>query len=138
MEILIHCEYSIQKFESNRKYAIISIQDPNYDFVPLKKSTNLLGVLQLKCYDFDRETGQKNYDKHLFSVEQAKEILDFVDNLKNKIDVLCVNCVAGVSRSAGVGAILNKIYNGNDMYYFNNYCPNMLIYRTIYNLYYNI
>jgi len=133
MKIEVFCEDAIQKFTSDKPYAVISIQDPDYDFVPLIESDNLKGVCRLKFYDFDRATGNANYDEHLFNVSDAKNILTFVESIKDKIDLLCVHCVAGISRSAGVSAVLSKIYYGDDMYFFQHYCPNMLVYRTILN-----
>lgn len=135
-QIKVFCEEAIQRFKTDKKYAIISIQDPDYDWVPLKEPENCLGILKLKFWDFDRKTRQEKYDKYLFSSKEAKQIIDFVEHLKDDIDILCVNCVAGISRSAGTASSLNKIYLGTDEYYFKHYCPNMLIYRTILNAYY--
>lgn len=77
-------------------------------------------------------------DLRLFGKKDAVEILNFVGYYKDKVDLIAVNCEAGISRSAGISAALCVILNGplSDMYYFANYCPNMLVYRKILDTYY--
>lgn len=134
-QIKVFSEKNVRKFKSANPFAIISIQDPFEMFVRLPRK-NCVGQLKMKFYDFDTEQGQEIYDVFLFEKKEASDILTFVDCVKDKIDILCVNCVAGVSRSAGVASALSKIYFGNDDYYFKNYCPNMRVYRYILNEYY--
>lgn len=45
----------------------------------------------------------------------------------HNVNRIIIHCDAGVSRSAGIGAALNKYFNGRDQFYFDNYCPNMHI-----------
>lgn len=136
MKILVFSEREIQKFTTDKKYAIISIQDPDCDFIALQKPKNCLGINLHKFYDFDKPTGQKNYDLWLFEKQDAEKIISFIESIKNDIEILCINCVAGISRSAGVAGALAKIYNNDDSEYFKKYCPNMLVYRSILNSYY--
>lgn len=136
MKILVFSEEEMKKFKTEERYAVISVQDPSYDFIDLDYGYKMQGLLQLKFYDLDAPTGQENYDKYLFTVEDARKIIRFVDCVKNRTDVLCVNCVAGISRSAGIAGAISKIYNGADEFYFNHYCPNRFVYRTILDTYY--
>jgi len=136
MNILVFSENNIKNFVTNKTHAVISIQDPDCDFIKLPKNPNCVATSKYKFYDFDSPTGQKNYDLWLFEKQDAEKILEFVESIKNKIELLCVHCVAGISRSAGVAGALSKIYNNDDSYYFKHYCPNMLVYRIILNTYY--
>lgn len=87
-----------------------------------------------RCFKCNRE----GMDLRLFGKEDALKILNFVKLYKDKIDLIAVNCEAGISRSAGISAALSAILNGagSDQYYFSNYCPNMLVYRKILDTYY--
>lgn len=63
----------------------------------------------------------------------AKRIIDFVDEMAPKVDKIIVHCDAGVSRSAGVCAAIQKYLGYDDFSIFDNprYCPNMRCYRTV-------
>ena len=136
MEIKVFSEEAIQHFKTDEKHIVISIQDPNYDFVTLPENKNRINWIGLHFYDLDKDTGQFPYSKFIFNSTQAKIILDFVERNKNKVDLICVNCVAGISRSMGIGGALGKILNNDDTYFFKHGLPNMLVYRTILNTYY--
>lgn len=131
MEIKVFNENSIQKFETDRKHIVISFQDPTYDFVELPKQESRVGWMGIRIYDLDEDYGQFPYSKFIFKRNDAENILEFVNQYKDEIDLICVNCVAGISRSAGCAGALSKILNDNDEKFFKCYCPNMLIYRTI-------
>jgi len=131
MEIKVFNEDQIKRLKTNKKHIVISIQDPSCEYVKLPNNKSREGWLRLKFYDFDQITGQKNYDKYLFQRNHAKSILNFTLWHKNEIDMICINCVAGISRSAGIAAALSKILNGDDSYFFKRYCPNMLVYSLI-------
>lgn len=87
-----------------------------------------------QCFRCNRE----GLDLILFCSDHAKIILNFVEFYKNKVDLIAVNCEAGISRSSGISAALSFILNGSgsDMFYFNNYIPNMLVYKKILDTYY--
>jgi len=133
MKIKVFNEDDIQNFKTDEKHIVISIQDPNYKFVVLPAQLSRLDWIGLYFYDLDSETGQFSYDRFLFTNLHAITILNFVEEWKDKVDLICVNCVAGISRSAAIAGALSKILNDDDTYYFKNYCPNMLVYRTILN-----
>ena len=78
---------------------------------------------------------QKEYDNGLFTDDQADQIVDFVENMRGKIEVLLCHCEAGISRSSGMAAAIMRILTGSDDEVFNNpkYIPNRFVYRKILN-----
>ena len=131
MKIKVFNENSIQTFLTEEKHIVISVQDPSYDFVKLPEQESRLNFLGLYFYDLDEDTGIFPYSRFVFTQNHAKIILNFIDTWKDKVDLICINCVVGRSRSVGIAGALSKILNGDDTYYFKHYCPNMLVYRTI-------
>ena len=136
MKIEVFNELDIQKFKTDKEHIVISIQGPNFDFVKLPEQKSRLDWIGLTFYDLDRDTGQFPYDRFIFTKSQADLILQFVDKWKDRINLILINCVAGISRSAGVAAALSKIINGEDSYFFKHYLPNSKVYSTILNTYY--
>ena len=140
MKIKVFGELEIQRFKTNEEHIVISVQDPNYDFVKLPEQKSRLGWIGLKLHDSDTnicpETSKENTNIVLFNKLHAQSILNFLNEWKNGVNLICINCGVGISRSAGIAGALSKILNGDDDYYFKNYCPNMLVYRTILNEYY--
>jgi len=127
MEIKVFSEREIQDFKTDKKHIVISVQDPKYDFVKLPDQDSRIGWIGLNFFDLDQKLG----DYIIFSQADAKSILTFVEAYKDKVDLICVNCVAGISRSAGIAGALSKIYNKDDSYFFKHYLPNNLVYSTI-------
>ena len=115
------------------KTAIISITDTDKADVIFEKNevNGIRAVLRLKFDDVERD--YKN--EHCITKEDAESIVKFVNKNKNKVDKFIVQCEAGVSRSAGVGAAIMKALNGDDWDVFKNplKCPNMKCYRTVLN-----
>lgn len=138
MKIKVFNERDIQKFKTDEKHIVISVQEPNYDFVKLPEQKSRLDWLGFNFFDLDKDTGVFPYSKFVFTSKQAKEIVDFVEKWKNKVDLILINCVAGISRSTGIAGALSKILNGDDTYYFKKYLPNMLVYRKILEEYNNL
>ena len=138
MEIKVFSEETIKKFRTDKKFAIISILSPNreIDLSCLCEQENFIGILNLRFYDLDEDTEIFPYSKYIFKPGDAQDTLDFVELINCGLDILCIHCEAGISRSAGIAAALSKIYTGNDNYFFKHYCPNRLVYRTILNCYY--
>jgi hypothetical protein len=96
---------------------------------PTLNATQRMGLLQLAFADL--EFPKSGYEHMLFNHEEADKILDFVADMYDKVEVFLVHCEAGVSRSPAVAAALTKIYGGDDSFYFDNYCPNMLVYNRL-------
>ena len=113
-------------------HAFISIIDPGSEEIKLRTNPFTMGVLRMAFHDLDKPI--VGYD--LFSKEEAKQILDFINSIKNKIDLIIVNCEAGISRSAAVACSLSKILNGEDTWLIKRYnLYNRHIYNTIMSTY---
>lgn len=80
-----------------------------------------------KCFSCNKE----ELNLVLFTPENAKAILEFTKFYLSKVELVAVNCEAGISRSSAIAGALSKIFNNTDEYFFKNYCPNSLVYRTI-------
>jgi predicted protein tyrosine phosphatase len=50
----------------------------------------------------------------LFKDEQAAEIVDFVEGIKDRIKGILIHCEAGVSRSAAVAAVIELMLNSSN------------------------
>jgi len=85
-----------------------------------------------RCFKCNKE----GLNLKLFGKKDARHILAFVEKYANDINLIAVNCEAGISRSAGVAGALSKILNNDDSYYFKHYLPNSLVYRLILQEYY--
>ena len=149
-----------EKFISDEPYIVISITDPKSEKV--KSEPTFIDMLSLQFHDVDKRISKREncevckgtgkidkwqnindghcyactdkIDIKLFNKELAKQILDFVHHYALEVNLIVVHCEAGISRSAGVASALSLIYNGEDQYYFDNYLPNMLVYRKIINV----
>lgn len=121
-----------KQFTCDEPWAAISIvTEPVW---PKLNKCQQQGLLQLSFADADCLTTEMlaQYPHlKLFNVSQANQILDFVQKYWDKIETLMIHCYAGSSRSPAVGAAIAKIYYQDDMQFFKQYSPNMLVYRTI-------
>ncbi len=109
------------------KTAIISITDPDSVDNSFGKSENLVAVLKLKFEDVC--SGYPG----CMTEEDARKIVDFVNSVEDKIDLLVVHCEAGISRSAGVAAAISRFKHGDDSWVFDSgkYIPNMHCYKLV-------
>ena len=77
----------------------------------------------------------------LFEVDHAEIILNFVEKFKNDVGTIITQCDGGISRSSATAGALSVIYNGSksDNWIFKSrqYYPNMLVYRTLLDTYFN-
>lgn len=135
MKIIVLGEDAIKKFQTDENHIVVSIRSPQTDPVELPKLDSRIGVQYLQFNDLDSNVMALRGIK-LFNREDAMAILLFIEGMKSLVDVVVCQCEAGISRSAGVAGALSKIYNGTDEYFFKHYCPNMLVYRTILETYY--
>ncbi len=117
---VVHSIYTISRWVYNKNYIVISITDPDSDEASLQFDSNRLATLRLSFHDVTE--GNKYY--LAMSTEQAKEIVDFVSEWKDKVTLIAVHCMAGISRSAGVAAALSKWLNNEDSFFHENYVPN--------------
>jgi len=92
-------------------------------------STGNFGTLHLEFDDIDY-----NVEGHkLFTVNNARQIINFINRWENKIDLVIVNCEAGISRSTAVCAALAKSFGQDNSYFFKTGIPNSHVYSTLLN-----
>jgi hypothetical protein len=110
----------------------ISITEANGYHIDFQKCKGNITFLPLKFDDCTTDL-----EGTCITEVQAKNIVKFVlDNHEaDKADWFCVNCTAGVSRSAAVCAAIMRILCNDDMPVFTNshFCPNMTVYREVLN-----
>jgi len=126
-----------EKLVPQEKCAIISITDFEEDIVKFEYNNNIKGVLRLHFLDEDDMSYVRNKSKdthRLFSTGDAIKILNFVDEMIDKIEVLYIHCFAGWSRSPAIAAALCDIYEleTNTRWFFQ-YSPNVFVYRKLMN-----
>lgn len=124
---------TIEKYNTNEKHIVISISDIDCDKANLPKLESRIDAMFLKFSDFDRITEgmNKEYKESLFNKRLAEAVWKFVDKYKDDINLIIVNCEAGISRSSAVAAAISKILNGNDDDFFKYFLPNRLVYRKM-------
>lgn len=141
MDFLILNRGQVGKISLDVPHVVISICEPEKKFPHIKgwwnKNPNLLGIIRLKYTDEDSpadaiRVGQEHY---LFTDEQADKVLDFIENMKDRVELIICQCDGGISRSSGTAAALSVILNGSrsDNWIFNSpqYVPNMFVYRKL-------
>jgi len=163
VKIKVLSRQAMKEFQSDEKYLVISITDPNSEDAIIGDKDNMKSILTLQFHDVDKPLVKREkcttcngtgylpqflnindghcyrctdkIDIRLFTDNDARIILDFVQDCRIDIDLIVVHCEAGISRSAGVAGALSLIYNGSDEYYFHRYLPNIFVYRKILNMY---
>ena len=73
----------------------------------------------------------------LFGTRHADQVWDFVLGHRDEIGRVVLHCDAGLSRSPGVAAALSRVLVGDDSGFFKRYRPNMRVYRTLLERYYD-
>ena len=120
----VRSAYNAALFRCDRPWAAISITTEG-DFPPLSED-NRQGLLQLAfadTADSDRPDA--------FTTVLATELLNFVEEVWDRVEVLLIHCEAGLSRSPGVAAALSQIYYGDDGQWFEYDFPNTLVYHLL-------
>ena len=116
----------------NERIRFISITEAHGYPIDFNKNKGNIEFLSLNFDDCTTELEGK-----CITDLQAKAIVDFVlnDHVADKTEWFCMNCTAGVSRSAAVCAAIMRILCGDDMPVFTNshFCPNMTVYRMVLN-----
>lgn len=126
-KIIVLPRSSAMEFQYDKRWACISISDPESPF-PEIDSKNRLGILQLK-FD-DAELPRDSFK--LYSEDQAKTTWDFVKVAWDKIDLLMIHCNAGISRSTAIAKSISDVYQPKfSTYYDQLYSPNKLVYEIM-------
>lgn len=120
---------SFSKKLLKNKCIIISINDTNYD-TEFNKNENIIDIHKVWFDDIERNTNPK---LNLMTLDQAKEIKEFVDKYKSKVDHIIIHCTAGISRSGAVGCVIARYLNNHDNYIWatGRYLPNRYVYKTM-------
>ena len=110
-------------------YAVISIQDTHTGGFGLEFRENQYckAVLTLLFDDVVREVE----GAQCFTEDMARQIIDFINANRHKVDTLLVHCYAGRSRSAAVGAFAVKLLGGDNSRYFLETTLNLTVYDTL-------
>lgn len=131
---------TIRKSPTGLRTCIISFLDPepvtsnqnnwglNNESLNVKGLPDIVDVLEISVYDLDEPL--ENYNE-IFENKHAKQVVDFVNKNKDKMDYLLVHCTAGISRSMGCAAAISKYLYDTDEVFFKKGRPNMRIYRMI-------
>lgn len=116
-----------ESYRIDEDCVIISISDLDKEPITFPVNHKIRDVCQLFFEDIDSDSPEA------ISYEQAKEIAAFVDKYNKIADpIVCyVNCEAGVSRSAGVGAAIAAYYLHDDSWIFKTKIPNRRCYRKV-------
>ena len=123
---MVECSANI-----NRPCIVFSIRDVSSKPIVLHSNPNIKRVMLFEFEDWDKEDDGEivitDYDANRI----ADEVIRY-NNLPEEYDIY-VNCEAGQSRSAGVGAAICKALGGSDDFFFRTRHPNMLCYRKVFN-----
>ena len=127
-----------ESYKINKPTAIISITDPDKELNHFAKNPNIVGICRVQFHDTDPDILVRN--EILMTNEDAIHIKNFVIAMKDKVDCIIVHCEAGISRSAGIMAAIQKFLIGSDEAIFGNrkFAPNMYCYRLVYNALFDI
>ena len=149
MKIKISSRKNIEDFCRNpmqHNTALISITDYDNSFANLKYQPQYL--LQLAFDDvpvgdgFIEEEGRKLTDLeiaklearyHSITTEQVEQIVNFYNEVKEKVDLLICQCEHGQSRSAAVAAAIMEYETktGIDIFANDWYYPNKSLFRKV-------
>jgi len=120
----------VANYCTNEKHINISISDCNKERATLSKLDSRVDSLFCAFADNDR-IGFDKSEGELFNKHVAETIWKFVDKYKDEVDLIVINCEAGISRSSAVGAAISKVINGSDEDFFKYFIPNRLVYRKM-------
>jgi len=130
----------INTYNDLSNIAFISINDTTgpYSESPLKDINNISKLIL--HFDDVIEDNQQSpttgiSHTHSFRSDQAKQIIQFIEDNKNKNYI--IHCVAGISRSGAVGTFISNYLDNVDYDFFKKYntriAPNIFILSTLIN-----
>lgn len=131
-KLLVLCQSAVRDFTYDQPWACISIGTELGDWPKINKC-QLVALLQVAFFDLDSipEAYTGSTEIVLFNEDHARQIWEFVESVWDRVELLVVHCLAGVSRSPAVAAAIAKVKYFDDSLYFQQYIPNSLVYRTM-------
>ena len=128
-QIVVESVIGAHYFVRDVPWACISIVTEKNSW-PKISEANRVGLLQLAFADITTIDGD---EERAFNEDHAHQILDFVKEVWERINVLMVHCEEGNSRGPAVAAAISRIHLGEDRLYFlpHMYWPNRLVYRIL-------
>lgn len=138
-------EEQVEAYAITEPHVNISIHMPGMPHAELSAlATGRQAALFIAFHDLDKTSlnGQpfNSFDNsesalklQCITPEQARQIVDFFRAWQAKVNLVVVNCAAGISRSSATAAALAVVAFQEDDFIFCNkkYHPNMLVYRMI-------
>jgi predicted protein tyrosine phosphatase len=113
-------------------HVIISIADPGSPQPKIRPSGLCRGILRLRFHDAEPTEGFISPPEiKQMTQQQALAIWQFVLTHLLDIKLVVVHCEAGMSRSPAVAAAICRGLGGDDSRFFQEYQPNMLVYRLL-------
>lgn len=132
-KILILPRVSAQEFFYHKPWACISISDATSPYtkdIPEAEiiTQNLVDVIKLKFDDISKlKEGYKR-----ITLDQARQIMEFVDRVWDKIELLMIHCNAGLCRSPACGQVISEKYQPDfASFYEDLYHPNEAVVRAL-------
>lgn len=120
----------VEQYNTNEKHIVISIANPKAPRAKLPELESRIDALFLQFADSDNVSYDVSKGE-LFNKSLAETVWKFVDKYKDEINLIIINCEAGINRSSGMGAAISKILNGEDANFFKYFIPNRLVYRKM-------
>lgn len=134
-KLLVLPKSAARDFTYDKPWAAISIGSELKDWPKLNKCQQV-DLLQIAFADINEPTKRGDQELILFTDDHARQIWDFVEKVWDKVELLLVHCLAGVSRSPAVAAAIAKVKYGDDSLYFSRYTPNSKVFNTMLRVYY--
>ena len=82
--------------------------------------------------EFDDTSDPNDTQYRPITKDQARIIANFIKDVYDRVDHIVCSCVAGLSRSPGVGAAICKKYHLDDNEIYNGTYPNSLVKQLVY------
>ncbi len=115
------------------KVIIVSITDKHSNYPNFAPNENIIGILKLQFDDVE------GWEIGHITNNDARDILNFVENFVQVAERIIVHCEYGISRSSGICAALMLLLKEKDDYVLENpyFCPNIYCYRSVLQSYFN-
>jgi predicted protein tyrosine phosphatase len=123
---LVLSRKEIEQRSFEQPHLIVSITTIDGSSPQLGSGGSCAGVLGLQFDDV--EVAHRGVP---MTSAQAREIAEFVRARLDQVELLVVQCDAGISRSAGVAAALSYWIEGTDQFFFDHYVPNRHVRRQL-------